>query len=96
MPRAINDAMAANGNDPNSITRANVLKAIKNIHDFDAGGMIPKVDIGNKTGSTCIVGMQVQNGKFVRVDPPQPGTFDCDNNKPAMAITIDPVAEYHG
>jgi hypothetical protein len=66
------------------------------MHDFDANGMIPKVDIGNKTGSTCIVGMQVENGKFVRVDPPQPGTFDCDNNKPAMELTIDPVAEYHG
>jgi hypothetical protein len=94
--RAINDTMAANGNDPNSITRANLLKAIKNIHDFDAGGMIPKVDIGNKIGSSCLVGMQVQNGKFVRIDPPQPGTFDCDNNKPALALTIDPVAEYHG
>jgi ABC-type branched-subunit amino acid transport system substrate-binding protein len=94
--RAINDTMAANNNDPNSITRVNLLKAIHNMHDFDANGMIPKVDIGNKTGSTCIVGMQVENGKFVRVDPPQPGTFDCDNNKPALELTIDPVAEYHG
>jgi hypothetical protein len=40
--------------------------------------------------------MQVQNHKFVRIDPAQPGTFDCDNNKPAMTITIDPAAEYHG
>ena len=46
--------------------------------------MIPKIDIGDKIGSTCLVGMQVQNGKFVRVDPAEPGTFDCDNNKPPL------------
>ena len=38
--------------------------------------------------------MQVQNGKFVRVDPVEPGTFDCDDNKPSSTITIDPVKAY--
>ena len=39
------------------------------MHDFDADGMVPKIDVGRKIGSTCLVGMQVQNGKFVRIDP---------------------------
>jgi hypothetical protein len=40
--------------------------------------------------------MQVQGDKFVRVDPVEPGTFDCDNNKPPLELTIDPVKEYKG
>jgi hypothetical protein len=94
--RAVNDTIKANGNDPNSITRANLLTAIRAMHDFDANGMVPKIDIGRKIGSTCLVGMQVVNNQFKRVDPAQPGTFDCDNNKAALTLRIDPVAEYHG
>jgi len=94
--RAVNDAMKAHNNDPNAITRANVLEAIRNLHEFDANGMIPKIDVGAKQGSTCLVGMQVQGDKWVRVDPTQPGQFDCDNNKPPLVFTIDPVAEYKG
>ena len=95
--RAVNDTLKANNGDPNSITRANLLTAIHNMHDFNAEGMAaPGIDVGNKLGSTCLVGMQVQNGKFVRVDPVKPGTFDCDNNKKAMALTIDAAKEYHG
>jgi hypothetical protein len=94
--RAVNDTMKAHNDDPNSITRANLLTAIKNMHDFDANGMVPKIDIGNKIGSTCLVGMQVQSGKFVQVDPAEKGKFDCDNNKPALQFSIDAAAEYHG
>jgi hypothetical protein len=94
--QAVKDTMAAHNNDPNSITRANLLAAIANMHNFNAGGMIPTIDVGARKGSTCLVGMQVQNGKFVRIDPVQPGTFDCDGNKPPMTLTIDPAAEYHG
>lgn len=94
--RAVNDTMKANNGDPNSITRANLLTAIRAMHDFDSNGMTPKIDIGGRIGSTCLVGMQVVNGKFKRIDPVEPGTFDCDNNKPALAFKIDPAAEYHG
>ena len=94
--RAVNDAIASHNNDPNAITRANILDAIRNLHDFDGNGMMAKTDVGGKTRSGCLVGMQVQNGKFVRVDPPQPGTFDCDNNRPLPTITIDAMKEYHG
>jgi Periplasmic binding protein len=95
--RAVNDTIATHDGDPNSITRANVLTAIRNIHDFDAGGMAPPgTDLGRKVLSTCIVGMQVQNGKFVRVDPVEPGTFDCDADKPPFEFRIDAAKEYHG
>jgi ABC-type branched-subunit amino acid transport system substrate-binding protein len=94
--RAIADAIAANGNDPNAITRANVLDAVRNIHDFDGNGMVPPLDIGNKVGSVCLVGMQIQGDKFVRVNPPEPGTFDCGGNKPPLELTLDPQEEYQG
>jgi hypothetical protein len=94
--RAVNDTMKANNGDPNSISRPNILTAIRNMHDFDANGMVPKIDVGAKTGSTCLVGLQVVGGVFKRIDPIQPGTFDCDNNKPALTLSIDPAAEYHG
>ena len=94
--RSIEDLLKANNGDPNTLTRANLLKSIRALHDFDANGMVPKIDVGRQIGSTCVVGMQVKGGKFVRIDPPTPGTFDCDDNKPALALTIDPAAEYHG
>ncbi len=99
--QAVNDAMKANNDNPNAITRPNLLTAIRNMHSFDAGGMVPPIDVGRQLGSTCVVGMQVKNGKFVRIDPVQPGTFDCDKDasgvaKPALTISIDPAKEYHG
>jgi len=99
---AVRNAMSANNNDPNAITRANVLAAVKNLHSFDANGMVPTIDVGAKVGSTCLVGMQIKNGKFVRVDPLLPGKFDCDLDpttgqpKPPLTFTIDPLKEYHG
>src|SRR5262249_20366269 len=94
--KAVNDAIAAHGNNPNAITRANILAAVRNLHDFDANGLMAKTDVGARSRSACLVGMQVQGGKFVRVDPLQPGTFDCDNNKPLPTLTIDPFKEYKG
>jgi hypothetical protein len=40
--------------------------------------------------------MQVVNGKFKRIDPVKPGTFDCDNNKPPLSFSIDAAKEYKG
>jgi hypothetical protein len=94
--RAINDTIKAHDGDLNSITRVNLLAAIRNMHDFDANGMVPPIDVGRKVGSPCLVGMQVQKGKFVRVDPLKPGTFDCDGDRAPLTLTLDPAAEYHG
>ena len=49
-PRPSNDTMKANNGDPNAITRANLLTAIRNMHDFDANGMVPPIDVGGQIG----------------------------------------------
>lgn len=90
--RAANQVVSEQG--PNALTRANLLTAVKGIHDFDAGGLIPKTDVGGKMGSPCFIMMQVQNGKFVRLDPTQPGTFNC--NSTAGTITLDPIKAFKG
>jgi ABC-type branched-subunit amino acid transport system substrate-binding protein len=93
---AVKRAIAANDNDPNALTRANLLTAIRAMHDYDAGGLLPPdLDIGAKKASTCLVGMQVQNGKFVRVSPTEKGTFNCGDKTP-VTLTLDPVKEYKG
>ena len=38
--------------------------------------------------------MQVKDGKFVRVDPVEPGKFDCGGT--VFSFSIDPVKAYHG
>lgn len=90
--KVVNDVVAKDG--PNGLTRAALLTAIRNTHNFDAGGMSPKVDIGNKTGSPCLVGLQVQHGQFVRVDPVKKGTFDCSGK--SVSITIDALKAFKG
>ena len=89
---AVNDIVAKSG--PNGITRSALLAAIRNVNDFDANGFIAPTNIGDKVGSACLIGMQVQNGKFVRVDPVEPGKFDCTGS--IVDITLDPVQAYKG
>lgn len=91
---AVNDVIEANDGDPNSVTRAGVLDAVNKKDAFDAGGMIPPTDIAGKLGSLCYVGMQVQDGKFVRVSPTEKGTFDCRGK--AVELNFDPAKEYNG
>lgn len=91
--QAVNDVVEAEG--PNGLTRANVLAAVQDIHDFDANGLIPPTDIGAKVTNICIVGMQVQDNKFVRIQPPEPGTFDCGREE-TVELTMDPLAEFEG
>ena len=91
----MNDAIAANGGDPNAITRAGLLTAIKGITSFDAGGLTPKINVGGRVGSACLVGMQVKDGKFVRIEPTTPGEFYCGDNT-FVDITIDPLKAFQG
>ncbi len=89
---AVNDIVASDG--PNALTRAALLESLSNIHEFDAGGYIPKTDIGNRVGSVCLVWMQVQNGASVRVQPTEPGKFDCSGT--TETITMDASKEFKG
>ena len=90
--RVIEGIVEADG--PNAITRAAILDGLSNVHDFDAGGMIPPTDIGGRSGSACFVLMQVQGGKFVRVQPKKPGEFDCTGK--LGDITLDPLKAFQG
>ena len=78
---------------PNALTRANLLDTIRNTHNFTANGIIPPTDVGGKKGTTCFIMLQVQNRKFVRVQPTEPGKFDCTTGQ-AGSITLDPIKAF--
>ena len=62
----------------NGITRsARARRPRSTSRSFDAGGLIGTTDIAGKQVTSCFVLTQVRNGRFVRVHPKQPGTFDC-------------------
>jgi hypothetical protein len=61
----------------NALTRKALFDKINAIHDFDADGMFGKIDLAGRKASPCHVVLQAKNGKFVRVAPTKPGTFDC-------------------
>ncbi len=44
---------------------------------------------------TCFIMMQVQNGKFVRVDPTEKGKFDCSANY-LTEVDVDPSTAFKG
>jgi ABC-type branched-subunit amino acid transport system substrate-binding protein len=46
-------------------------------HAFTGQGTIGATDVSGHVGSNCQVLVQLQNGVWNRVDPVQPGTFDC-------------------
>jgi ABC-type branched-subunit amino acid transport system substrate-binding protein len=68
------DALKAAGQNP---TRAGVVAALKNIHDFDDNGMVAQADVGNKKPPGCWMLLQVENGGFKRVLPADKG-YTCD------------------
>jgi len=90
--QAVKDVVAKSG--PNGVTRPAVLAAIRGLTSFDDNGFVAPTNIGGKESSNCLIGMQVQNGKFVRVDPVEPGKFDCSGK--IVKTTMDPVAAYKG
>ncbi len=89
---AVNSVVAKSG--PNGLTREALLTAIRSITNFDDHGFIAPTNIGGKVAAKCLIGMQVKNGKFVRVDPVEPGTFDCTGG--TFDIKLDPVKAYKG
>jgi hypothetical protein len=87
------DAVVAKAG-PNGITREAVLGAIRRLTNFDDNGFMAPTDIGHRVESKCVVGMQVQHGAFVRVDPSVPGTFDCRGR--TITFRLDAVKAYKG
>jgi len=80
---AVNAAVKKGG--VNALTRANWLAAAKDIHSFDADGMLAKSDIPAKKATPCTSLFQVKGGKFTRVFPKKPASFDCN---PKNVVTV--------
>lgn len=64
----------------NDITRDSVLAALKDIHTWDGGGLHFLADPGANKSSNCFMYMEVVDGKFERLWPEEPTTFDCDDS----------------
>jgi ABC-type branched-subunit amino acid transport system substrate-binding protein len=64
----------------NGVTRSNLLTALSNIHSFDAGGMLGKLDLAAKLSTPCYVLMRYTGGEFERIHPTKAGTFDCKSS----------------
>jgi ABC-type branched-subunit amino acid transport system substrate-binding protein len=71
--QAVEQVVADHG--ANGLNRANLIAALREIHDFDADGLTGPTDVGAKAGTTCVVVMQVKDGKFVRAHPAE--GLDC-------------------
>jgi len=82
----VNDIVQKDGK--NGLTRAAVLATAATIHNFTADGMLGETDVGRHLPTPCFALLQVRNGKFVRVYPTKPGTFDC-NPKNINTIKLD-------
>jgi ABC-type branched-subunit amino acid transport system substrate-binding protein len=83
--QAVNQLVLDQG--PNSLTRANLLEALRAIDDFSADGMAGARALGEP--SPCYVLLQVQGGEFVRVWPEERGTMDCDPENLGH-VTVNP------
>jgi ABC-type branched-subunit amino acid transport system substrate-binding protein len=92
LQRVVDAIVAKDG--PNAVTRKAILDEIKNVHDFDADGLLVETDVAGKNPGPCIVIVQVQQGKWVRVDPEKKGTFDCSQPSSITEFDLDPVAAY--
>ncbi|MBV8297039.1 MAG: ABC transporter substrate-binding protein [Acidimicrobiia bacterium] len=58
-------------------TRAGVMAQLKQIDNFDGNGMLAPAGPASKRPPTCFIVISVQNGTFVRADPPGSG-FICN------------------
>ena len=80
---AVNSVVKGGG--VNALTRANFLTEAKKIHSFNADGMLATSDIPAKKATPCTSLFQVKGGKYVRVFPKKPATFDC-NSKNVVTV----------
>jgi hypothetical protein len=78
LQQAVDAVVAKDGKD--GVTRAAVLKALADVNDFNAGGMIATVDVGARRISQCGIVMQIKDQEFVRMNPKKAGTFDCNKD----------------
>ncbi len=80
---AVQKAIAGGG----TLNRQSLLAAVKTEHAFTGQGIVGPIDVGNHGQPGCIVMAQVKNGKWVRLYPSKPGTFNC--NKANLVPKLD-------
>jgi branched-chain amino acid transport system substrate-binding protein len=68
------EALTAAGQNP---TRADLISALDNIHEFDSNGMVAKADPGNHAPPECWMLITLKDGKYERTLPAGQG-FDCE------------------
>jgi ABC-type branched-subunit amino acid transport system substrate-binding protein len=85
--QVVNQIVADEG--PNAITRAKILEALAALEDFSADGWAGPKDL--RGASECFVMLQLQQGKFTRVFPEEPGTFDCRPEN-LTVVNVEPVS----
>ena len=61
----------------NGLTRANLLKSLGGLTNFDAGGMFGATNVGQRIPTPCFLMEQFTNDTFKRLYPTKAGTFDC-------------------
>jgi hypothetical protein len=83
---AVNATVKSNG--INGITRANLVDGIKSLTDFNADGMAGTHSFKTAKLTPCFIETRFKNGKWRRVYPSKPGTFDC-NPRNAIDITAN-------
>lgn len=66
--------LVAAGPEP---TRASVLAALHNIHSYNAGGLLPPTDPGDKKLSNCTIEMTATSSGYKQTYPSTPNTFAC-------------------
>jgi ABC-type branched-subunit amino acid transport system substrate-binding protein len=59
--------------------RATLIAAMKNIHQFDANGILAPADPAGKGAAYCYVIVDIKGGKFVRA-PDSASGYRCDGN----------------
>jgi branched-chain amino acid transport system substrate-binding protein len=58
-------------------TRAGVIGALKNVHQFDANGLLALGDPAAKQPPSCYIIARINGGNYARVDDP-PSSYRCD------------------
>jgi ABC-type branched-subunit amino acid transport system substrate-binding protein len=68
------EALEKAGDEP---TRKGVMDALKDIHEFDADGLLPTTNVGDREPAECWTLATIEHGKFERVLPSE-GVFTCE------------------
>lgn len=68
------------------LTRDGLLEELHAIRAWDGGGLHAPSDPGGRAAPTCIAYLEVHDGGFRRVHPPEPASFDCD---PSYAVDLE-------